>query len=299
MATQNDLESSQLLGGNGQEFDSPAVFRQALDRELNKVVSFYNDKLEQVEKTWRDLEDEVREMEDRELIDVIEEEEEDAEDEDAAGEMPDDRDAFLRNSARNRRSRPSVIGRFLPRLRRRASPDRHEADLLEAAYPGPLRRNRSSSNSKAGLTSPRRLKTPMREQEDPMDRSTIPAPRNARRSSEVESSDDGNVTSDRRMSVSSASSGRDISRGRYHSLGLVIMDPSTVPSWVDTDEDRQVLVWTADSNYGRVVRIGFKKRIAQVWLEAYALKQYIELNTTAFEKILKKYDKNTNSKASA
>jgi phosphate transporter len=39
-----------------------------------------------------------------------------------------------------------------------------------------------------------------------------------------------------------------------------------------------------------------KKRISALWLDLYALKQYVDLNLTAFEKILKKYDKNTNSK---
>jgi phosphate transporter len=53
-------------------------------------------------------------------------------------------------------------------------------------------------------------------------------------------------------------------------------------------EQRPVYVWTANNDYGTVLRIGFKKRISAVWLEAYALKQYVDLNLTAFEKILKK-----------
>lgn len=47
-------------------------------------------------------------------------------------------------------------------------------------------------------------------------------------------------------------------------------------------------IWTASSDYGKVLRIGFKKRIARMWLDGYALKGYVELNMTAFEKILKK-----------
>jgi phosphate transporter len=47
-------------------------------------------------------------------------------------------------------------------------------------------------------------------------------------------------------------------------------------------------IWTANSDYGKVVRIGFKKRIAALWLEGNSLGQYTELNMTAFEKILKK-----------
>jgi hypothetical protein len=64
------------------------------------------------------------------------------------------------------------------------------------------------------------------------------------------------------------------------------------------DDGRAVFVWTANNDYATVVRIGFKKRISALWLEAYALKQYVDLNLTAFEKILKKFDKNTGNKVS-
>jgi len=78
------------------------------------------------------------------------------------------------------------------------------------------------------------------------------------------------------------------------------MDASEVPEFqpapveVETeeeeeeDESRPVFVWTGTNDHATVMRIGFKKRISAVWLEAYALKQYVELNLTAFEKILKK-----------
>lgn len=74
------------------------------------------------------------------------------------------------------------------------------------------------------------------------------------------------------------------------------MDPAEVPeaSKGDQEEDeheddgRPVYVWTGSNDYATVMRLSFKRRISEVWLEAYALKQYVDLNLTAFEKILKK-----------
>ena len=100
---------------------------------------------------------------------------------------------------------------------------------------------------------------------------------------------------------SNSSHERDIwTMTRNHlSLGLVEMDPGMVPDFArpprtdsngqeDPEEERPVFVWTASHDRATVLRIGFKKRISAVWLDVYSLKQYVELNLTAFEKILKK-----------
>jgi phosphate transporter len=151
----------------------------------------------------------------------------------------------------------------------------------------------------------------------PQARGKVPLPKHARRSSDLDSSEyegtGGAGTLDRRMSMSSNSShepDRDFSsRHRLQELGLVQLDPVTVPFWAASplmdeeeggasgangngngrNEAAPVYMWTANNGYAMVMRISFKKRISAVWLEAYALKQYVELNLTAFEKILKKW----------
>lgn len=129
---------------------------------------------------------------------------------------------------------------------------------------------------------------------------------------------------DRRTSMSSTSSHeqeRDfvLPRSRWQSLELVEMDAGDVPDFSvspavgmtyragrgngdaemgdiqeegegegEASGDRPVYVWTGSNDHATVLRIGFKKRVSANWLEAYALKQYVDLNLTAFEKILKK-----------
>jgi phosphate transporter len=117
----------------------------------------------------------------------------------------------------------------------------------------------------------------------------------------------------RRASMSSASSADGLIHHWRGNLGLVPMDTTNLPlsasifsstsnqggndAQNEIDEGKEIsYIWTANSDYGKVLRIGFKKRISALWLEAHGLRQYVELNMTAFEKILKKYDKNTNSK---
>jgi nitrogenase subunit NifH len=57
-------------------------FIAACDRERNKVIEFYKEKEEQLVEDFRALQHEVKMLEDRELEDVIEEDEEEEEAED-------------------------------------------------------------------------------------------------------------------------------------------------------------------------------------------------------------------------
>lgn len=101
----------------------------------------------------------------------------------------------------------------------------------------------------------------------------------------------------RRASSVSNSSSQDrdafYPRRKLRSLGLVEMDSADVPEQAIQggvgEEERPIYVWTGTSDHATVLRISFKRRIAEVWLEAYALKSFVELNLTAFTKILKKY----------
>lgn len=106
------------------------------------------------------------------------------------------------------------------------------------------------------------------------------------------------------MSMSSASSHEAeqdylLARNRHQSLGLVPLGPSEMPDFMTSsgttgdaehghDASDPVFVWTSTSSYGKRMRIGQQKKISRLWLDTYALKQYVDLNLTAFEKILKK-----------
>ncbi|WWC93751.1 hypothetical protein V866_000587 [Kwoniella sp. B9012] len=338
-STAQDSETSSILPLHRRKKDkyaNPEDFKKALDKERNKVTEFYHTKLEEVFRSFELLEEEVAGLEERDLGQDDTIKEVDEEDEDGLNEEMRENDGLMSPTMSQTvtrsptRSRQSIVGRFgggLRRFGRRRSvmnnPD--EADLLEASM-RPRERSSNRGQNRPGMGDS--MTSSYFDESTPAispNPGKVPLPRKPRHSSDLESSTDelgiGASTQDRRTSFSSVSSHEgDFSwpRRRFHSLGLVQMDPATVPQWalprVPHDEEeggegggnshgfagpnarRPVFIWTANNDYGTVLRIGFKKRISSVWLEAYALKQYVDLNMTAFEKILKKYDKNTNNK---
>ncbi|WOO83830.1 putative transporterc [Vanrija pseudolonga] len=304
LATQQHAEQGSLLPVHRAEsakWATPEQFRAALDRERAKVDAFYTQKFNELRTLDQLIEEEVHSIELRELHgaseeDVIHEEDEDADD-------LDEGDHLLPRSAhttpaRTARKRASLLGR-LPRLvGRRTSVqqgDAHAADIFESTLPAPVRTQNSRQRSRS-------IATPnVTEDEAPLSPARSRAPFHRRALSDLSSADDPH---DRRTSFSSVSTsgwGK-----RQHKLGLMPIDPSTYPAWLqleigDDEEaggphDAAYFNWTGSSDYATVLRIGFKKRVSHLWLDLYALKQYVDLNLTAFEKILKKYDKNTNSK---
>ncbi|KZT06062.1 Sodium/sulfate symporter [Laetiporus sulphureus 93-53] len=54
-------------------------------------------------------------------------------------------------------------------------------------------------------------------------------------------------------------------------------------------------VWTAKNNYAMDIQLLFKRRITNLYLSITSLRSYVELNYSGFRKILKKYDKVTDS----
>jgi phosphate transporter len=281
------------------KYASPEEFRIALDREKNKVAEFYSSKLAELRKGYLTVVEEITALEDRELggEDTIKEEPEDEEDDAEEGDMEEGglltrRDSQQRSSPRRptARSRTSMFGRLGGWGSRRKSfmpTTGHETDLVEASIPPMLRqagRSRSMSQSNHSLSASG--------YDDPANKA-----KNPRRSSDLES-DDAAAAGEhvRRPSTSSNSSHeRDAfyPRRKLQALGLVEMDVDTADmpepeQEEEVEEGRPVFVWTGNNDHATVMRIGFKKRISAVWLEAYALKQYVELNLTAFEKILKK-----------
>ena len=274
------------------------------------MADFYRSKVQELEHSLGLLQQEVTTLEDRDLgtEDVIKEEDEDEDEDDDEGTRATESHGLLDSQAPAPPSKPpaksrtSMFARLAPPFGRskRKKTGRHEADILEASL-GDMRGVRSRSTSvgmdqsiASGFPGDERLSVAT-------SRGRVPALKKGRRSSDMESFDDGTGMLDRRTSVSSASSHeRDASRPlrRFHSLGLVQMDPASVPINITNGSGEgeeqggrmreSVLIWTANNQYGTVLRIGFKKRISAIWLDAYSLKQYVELNLTAFEKILKK-----------
>jgi phosphate transporter len=303
LATQRAGEHGALLGRRGAaKWATPEQFRAVLDRERRKVISFYTSKLEELRGSDQLLENEVHSIELRELHgddEVIREEDEDDEyaDEDhgllGSGVLGSTLLARAPGSPVRGppRKRNSIFGRIsIPTMGGGVTGD--QADIIESTLPAPVRtsgsRQRSHSMAQPGS-------------EDP------PSPTrrisHRRALSEISSADD---VHDRRTSFSSVSTGGWM-RGnrRTPKLGLQLIDSSQYPEWLQNEVSRDeeegsstpiFYNWTGSSDYATVLRIGMKKRISALWLDLYALKQYVDLNLTAFEKILKKYDKNTNSK---
>lgn len=315
-----DAESSRLISTH-REGVSESEFIAALDKERNKVVNFYENKETELKEAYMRLMEEIGVLEERELDDTIEEEEE--EEEELYDEREDDLEAGggrrLSGSAHDFRSsnykapKRGILKRItsmhlgLGKSQSRDEDDLMAASLIPAAQRRTPSQDRSSWLSNAGPRSPHKQRAAL-----------LPptSPSHVRKSSDDLSSRDRMTTRStdpRRASMSSVSSLEVMPFFRRGHLGLVPMDTTNLPlsasvfsasshershdEGTGIDEGKEVAyIWTANSDYGKVLRIGFKKRISALWLEAHSLRQYVELNMTAFEKILKKYDKNTNSK---
>ncbi|MCO5565563.1 hypothetical protein L7F22_019237 [Adiantum nelumboides] len=55
--------------------------------------------------------------------------------------------------------------------------------------------------------------------------------------------------------------------------------------------DKTLSIWTAENDWAIDMRITYKKRISDLFVDMSELKQFVSLNETGFKKILKKYDK--------
>lgn len=298
LATQAHGEHGSLLPTHGRplkKFATPDEFRAALDRERNKVARFYDSKLDELRQQEDDLEAEVRQIEEREFGEVIYEDEWEGENPMSASQLSSGPGSPTNSVHRPaQRKRNSIFGR-LPGMGRSSVSGDH-ADIFQSTLPAPVRTSSSRQRSRSIQYAD--------EEMSPGTRTKPLPPIRARAFSEVSSAGD-----DRRHSFSTTSSAgawrQSLAASSGHNLGLVAMDPSAYPEWlkeeVQRDEESvgiggEFYNWTGNSDYATVLRIGFKKRISALWLDLYALKQYVDLNFTAFEKILKKYDKNTNHK---
>lgn len=321
-AGRDEEEASPLLqAGDERGGASQEEFIAACDRERNKVIEFYKEKEQQLSEDFKALQNEIKMLEDRELEDVIEEEDEDEEREgggdvdaeaytnsqsgsrlEASRRFSQDEEALggLSSPPTQTAATPGFFKRF-GQLNRPAPDTKDDTDLLEAALaPAVLQQsqqtaralgNKPRSKSRSGYPA-----SPMRNGSN-----AGPSPKFKRSVSDYElpsPSMGANAAREHRLSVSSASSGGGVHGYRFRgNLGLIPMDNTGLADSMISSASAQgggfthappSYIWTASSDYGKVVRIGFKKRIAALWLEGNYLGQYTDLNMTAFEKILKK-----------
>lgn len=327
------LQAGDERGGATQE-----EFIAACDRERNKVIEFYKEKEQELTEDFRSMQHEIKLLEDRELEDVIEEEDE--EEEDGQEDLEHDNQA----DSNSHPGRPAGLitngpsHSRLPEAARRLSHDdqrlidvegapssppgnnnaaatgffkrfgafgrsssdtKDETDLLEAALsPAVLQQSQLGGRNMSG--NPRSRSRSVHPASPSKNGSnTGPSPKFKRSVSDYELPSPGMppTTREHRLSVSSASSGGGAGHGyRFRgNLGLIPMDNTGLADSMISASSAQggtsnlgSFIWTANSDYGKVVRIGFKKRIAALWLEGHSLGQYTDLNMTAFEKILKK-----------
>ncbi|EIW67285.1 hypothetical protein TREMEDRAFT_45287 [Tremella mesenterica DSM 1558] len=302
------------------KYATPPEFRSALDREREKVSTFYLSKISELHRSLEQLEEEIESEETAELVDA----------DDTIAEVNEDGDeaqAMLGppSPSISRARKQGILSRLAPNGtimgRRRSLLNKDEADVMEGLSRGRSRSIGTSGNGNQNQSSPLLEENQLITTEEDLlgspifpTKGKVPPPRN-RAMSDLESSD-ADIGRERRLSVSSASShGDDYGwpRKAYGSLKLVPMDRSALPSWTREEsenepgtpsssrnagvrEKKTVYIWRGDGHRAQMLKIQYKKRISALWLEAYGLKQYVDLNLTAFEKILKKYDKNTSSK---
>ncbi|GMK53595.1 hypothetical protein CspeluHIS016_0101810 [Cutaneotrichosporon spelunceum] len=310
LATQQHAESGSLLptGRSASKWASPDEFKEALDHERTKVDKFYEIKFAELRKASEVLEDEVDSIEQRELLAenaeaILEEDEWDLENADERANLLSD--LPLPGTMGPPRKRGSIFGKLPSFSRRRSSVTNDSADIIQSSLPPDVRSSSGRRRSRSLIIAGSAIEDDLSHPQHPQ------SPRDSkirtRALSDFSSADDH---FERRGSVSSFSSGGGLWRSssrRAHKLGLEPMDPSAYPDWLKDElskasdvESANVkhvyYVWRGNTDYAIVLRIGMKKRISALWLDLYALKQYVDLNYTAFQKILKKYDKNTNSK---
>ncbi|KAM0786287.1 hypothetical protein ACM66B_001766 [Microbotryomycetes sp. NB124-2] len=281
----DDLESQRLLANSGStathstRLQHEKLFRKLLDQELNKISDFYVDKerellgdVAMLQADIERLEEEASGMSGPGVTSGA------SSDEDGANENDDDDD----DDENGGDSRTSKLLKSVFSNPRKYDEARRAGRRAKA--------NRSMSSSRDALrTKRKRALSSASAGSDLLDLEEEPAEAPAQLENGARASDSLSPPrpSPPLRRVQSATSRASTNQQRRRSLSRHATD-------LDDDEIEEA-GWTGASDWAIDTRIMLKRRISALFTSLTELKQYVELNYTGFNKILKKYDKITNS----
>ncbi|KAK4050233.1 low-affinity phosphate transporter [Microbotryomycetes sp. JL201] len=275
-AAADDLEGQRLLANSGSTATNSTkqahekLFRKLLDQELHKITEFYVDKerellgdVAMLQTDIERLEEEASGMSGPGVTSGA------SSDEDGAGDDDDD-DGEEEEGAGDSRTSKLLKSVF-------SNPRKYD-EARRAGRRAKIQRSMSGSRDRLRTKQRKRALSSASAASDLLDLEEEPTAETETRIENGNSSlsPPGPAQNLRRMqSATSRFSGRRRS--------------------VIDDDDVEDGGWTGASDWAIDTRIMLKRRISALFTSLTELKQYVELNYTGFNKILKKYDKITNS----
>ncbi|EMD33375.1 hypothetical protein CERSUDRAFT_117988 [Gelatoporia subvermispora B] len=263
----HDLEANERssLMANEDSSSTDTLFIPLLDRELRKICAFYEDKEKELLKDLASLERLVEQQEEAgpdaryEYLDHMEDDDDDEEEDD---DFPEQSPLVSRDQTQS----PSTRRR---RLRSVSSSGQHPSGSRGKYDTVPRRRYSISSNE---------------------DHADLEASIASLRASTHQDRATGGLEAGRGDTGNSP-----MTKAKQLASKLHIVKDNIASSSNGSPET----VWTARNNYAWDVQLLFKRRITNLYVSTAALKSYVELNYSGFRKILKKYDKVTDSQLQA
>lgn len=299
-----EQESAALLASSTSDCDS--TFVPLLDKELRKVVSFYGLKESELRKVYEGLIEDIKRAESEDAFD----EDVFLDDDDADGSDAENGDAIdsaptTVRGTRTARNRRGSMEQLFSDPHRYNEASRDERGLTGSSSRPNVSKGRSSRNlfdaSEVGLPD-----------NEPADSAVQPSPRSVRqrRLSQSLTDEDRLFVRNRKSSITGQIPQRlnTLFKRRpsvRKTLGLVsaasngaeqsgeaprIIGDSEAGS-ESMFENKSQSIWTAENDWAIDMRITYKKRVADLYVEMSELKQFVQLNETGMKKILKKYDK--------
>ncbi|KAI0259100.1 SPX domain-containing protein [Gloeopeniophorella convolvens] len=281
----HDIESvteRTSLVGQAESFqDTDALFQPLLDVELRKITSFYSLQERQLLDELAELEELVKEQDDIGMLagrlygdgQWDEDEDEDEDDWHSAERSQEPTTTKRRRRASTSAGRALSQGSHLkevisPRARRISISSTEDNIDLEASL--------ASLRVPTGHASA--FPAPVPEAEEP-----VPE-----------------------QAAGNSGTGRGVSSGRSRSpasrvRGLASKLRSSIASLGSPHPPAPgaETIWTSKSNFATDTQLLFKRRITNLYVQVSALRSYVELNYSGFRKVLKKYDKVTESSLQA
>lgn len=247
--------------GSPQGTSTDSIFVPLLDRELKKICTFYDTPEKELEEEIEHLQHLVQQQE--EVGPDAGHQYPDGDTEDEDDEEDDDDDFFDAGS-------PIVSSRDPTRSPSRPPTGRrHARSMSSAAATAPRSRRRFDSNPT------RRFSISSTEDHGDLEASIA-----SLRSQYAQPSGSAQVGPAHSPKVTTKTIAAKV-KGMKDSITSLTAGPLTV--------------WTAKNNYATDIQLLFKRRITNLYLTATSLRSYVELNYSGFRKILKKYDKVTDS----